>query len=160
MIVRLTAAGLASVILLTSCSVRDDSDKTPKIPKNDNKVEIIQENNQSEVKIKDMQDIIKMSLETAYKGDEKLKVLQPDVSIDKSGRTISLIFDVDAFVDNFGLDREVGKRYFGEQLKTDDWLWMKDKCFSYYGKEAGMTAASEITIIIVNKNDNKEIKRF
>ena len=146
--------------IMTSCSERDNTEKTNKITKNDNKVEIIQENNQLETKVKDMQDIIKLSLETAYKGDEKLKVLEPDVSIDKSGRTISLIFNVEAFVDVFGLDREIGKRFFAEQVKTNDWLWMKDKCLEYYGKEAGITAANEITIIMVNKNDNKELKRF
>lgn len=158
--IKMVLLSILAAGILTSCSERDNTEKTNKIPKNDNKVEIIQENNQLETKVKDMQDIIKLSLETAYKGDEKLKVLEPDVSIDKSGRTISLIFNVEAFVDVFGLDREIGKRFFAEQVKTNDWLWMKDKCLEYYGKEAGITSANEITIIMVNKNDNKELKRF
>lgn len=158
--IKLALISLLTVGMLASCSERDNHEKTKEIPKNDNKVELIQENVQFENKVKDMQDIIKLSLETAYKGDAKLSVLQPDVSIDKSGRTISLIFDIEAFIDNFGLDHEVGKRVFVTETKPSDWLWMKDKCFEYYGKEANIDSANEITIIMVNKNDNKELKRF
>lgn len=151
---------ILAVGMLASCSERDNTEKTKEIPNNTKKVEVIQENNQLENKVKDMKDIIKMSLETAYKSDEKLKMLDVDVAIDKSGRNVSLIYNVDAFVDYFNVDRKIGKEYFASQVNLEQWGWIKDRCFDYYGKEAKMTAASDITIIIVNKNDNKELKRF
>ncbi|AZU99034.1 hypothetical protein pW4_12 [Bacillus phage pW4] len=158
--VRLVAAGMVIATFLTSCSVRDNDDKSSKITNNSKKVEVIQENNQLETKVKDTQNIIKMALQQAYKSDEKLSILETDVVIDKSGRNISLIYNVDAFVDYFKIDRQIGKDYFASQVNLEQWGWIKDKCFEIYGKEANMTAASDITIIIVNKNDGKELKRF
>jgi hypothetical protein len=151
---------ILAVGMLASCSERDNSQKDKEIPKNTNKVEVIQENNQLENKVKDMRDIIKMSLDTAYKSDEKLKILEVDVAIDKSGRNVSLIYNVDAFVDYFKVDRKIGTDYFASQVNLEQWGWIKDRCFDYYGKEAKINAASDITLIIVNKNDGKELKRL
>ena len=158
--IKMVLLSILAAGILTSCSERDNDDKSSKIPKNDNKVEIIQENNQLETKVNNAQNIIKMALQEAYKSDEKLSILETDVTIDKSGRNISLIYNVDAFIDHFKIDRQVGKDYFASQVNLEQWGWIKDKCFEIYGKEASMTAASDITIIIVNKNDGKELKRL
>jgi len=158
--IKMVLLSILAAGIMTSCSVRDNYEKTKEIPKNDNKVEIIQENNQLETKVKDTQNIIKMALREAYKNDEKLSILETDVVIDKSGRNISLIYNVDAFVDYFKVDRKIGKDYFASQVNLEQWGWIKNKCFELYGKEAGITAASDITIIIVNKNDGKELKRL
>lgn len=111
-------------------------------------------------KIKDAQDILQLSLDTAAKTDDNFQLLKTKITIDQTGRIITISSDVYALADKMNLNHNMALNAYAQGVNLETWGWIKERSYEMYGKEAGIKDKNEITIVFINSTDGKEVKRM
>ncbi|PJZ19824.1 hypothetical protein CEW46_21275 [Bacillus cereus] len=113
-----------------------------------------------QAKIKDTEEIINKAMELGLQQLPEYSSLNPETSIDPSGRVVTVRMDLNALANQMGIGNnlKLAKEGFSQGLTYESWGWIKGKSYQLYGKDAGFESEADIQVKFVNKNDGEVIK--